>query len=79
MRKTKNEIVSKLIKNVERPTSKMENQLFRIIDRANKVKNREILNKNNKDKLKEDIEIITGKKVKIKKKTKSKTIFIRNY
>ena len=76
MRKTKNEIVSKLIKNVERPTSKMENQLLRIIDRANKVKNREILNKNNKDKLKEDIEIITGKKVKIKKKKQKAKQFL---
>ena len=76
MIKTKNEIVSKLIKNVERPTSKMENQLLRIIDRANKVKNREILNKDNKDKLKEDFEIITGKKVKIKKKKQKAKQFL---
>ena len=77
MRKTKNEIVSKLKKNIERPISKMENQLLRIIDRANKVKNKEILNKNNKDKLKKDIEIITGIKVKLRnKKQKAKKFLL---
>ena len=54
----------------------MENQLFRIIDRANKVKNIEIFNKDNKDKLKKNFEIITGKKVKIKKKKQKAKQFL---
>ncbi len=76
MNKTKNELVSKLIKNVERPNSRLENQLLRIIDRSNKVKNRELL-KSEKDKIKKDIEIITGIKVKLRnKKTKAKKFLI---
>ena len=76
MNKTRNEIVSKLIKNVERPNSRLENQLLRIIDRSNKVKNKEIF-KSDKDKIKKDIEIITGKKIKLRnKKTKAKKFLI---
>jgi len=76
MNKTRNEIVSKLIKNVERPNSRLEHQLFRIIDRANKIKNKELF-KSEKDKLKKDIEIITGIKVKLRnKKTKAKKFLI---
>lgn len=70
MKKKKKEIVSQ-IKEVSKPISKIENELFKIIDRSNRIKNKELRDKK-EEKVRKDIEIITGFKVKFRKKPKTR-------
>ena len=76
IKQKKKEIVSQ-IQETERPISKIKNQLYKIIDRANKIKNKDLRDKN-VEKIRKDIEIITGYKVKFINKPKTKTFLLES-
>ncbi len=75
-RKKKKDIVSQ-IQETERPISKIKNQLYKIIDRANRIKNKDLRDKN-VEKMRKDIEIITGNKVKFINKPKTKQFLLES-
>ena len=72
----KKEIVSQ-IQETERPIKKIKNQLYKIIDRANRINNKDLRDKN-VEKVRKDIEIITGNKVKFINKPKTKTFLLES-
>ena len=77
LNKTKKELNEK-IKTMESPIPQLEGELYEIIDRINEFQNEEIIKQDfNKEKLKEDIYIITGIKLPEKKNKISAKKFLQ--